>query len=268
MFDRSNAVDWALAYARHGLAVFPCAANKHPLTPTGFKDASCDPAVIGAWWQLWPHAEPAWALPETVVVVDIDIKHGKNGYRDFEGMSGYVPHDIETPTTSTPSGGAQLFYSATKLYPNRVAIKGTGIDTRSLGGYVVLPGPGNGRQRLKPLRGAQMAEVPAWLDEVLRETSQPPNLLRPVASHKDAVRALKLACAKIIAAPCGRQDDERHRQCFLIGALIARGDLDYAAACAALVAAARGMPAYGKPWRDVEDRVEASIARGMGRAAA
>ena len=74
-------VDWALAYAAHGLAVFPVKADKTPLTPNGFKDASTDPAVIEDWWWRWPHADPAWALPATVVAVDIDFNQ-KPGLRD------------------------------------------------------------------------------------------------------------------------------------------------------------------------------------------
>lgn len=257
---------WALAYTRHGLAVFPVKADKKPLTANGFKDASTDPGTVSDWWRQWPHADPAWSLPSTVIVVDIDIKHGKNGYRDFDRLSGSDPHDVDTPATSTPSGGMQLFFAAAKPYRNRVSIEGTGLDTRSLGGYAVLPCAANGRHWLRPLRGTPMAPAPAWLDEAQKTASPARNLLRPVASRIDALRALERACARIIAAPNGEQDSTRHAQCFFIGALIARGHLDYATGCAALSAAARAMPAYGKPWRDLEERVEASIARGIERA--
>jgi hypothetical protein len=260
-------VVWALAYARHSLPLLPVRADKSPLTANGCKDASTDPEIIEAWWRRWPHADPAWALPETVVVVDLDIKPGKNGYRDFERLSGRDPHDVETPTTSTPSGGMQLFFAAARPYRNRVAIEGTGIDTRTLGGYVVVPGPNNGRQWLKRLRGMPMAPAPAWLDEALTPASPPPNLMRPIVSRKDAVRALKLARARIIAAPAGSQDDTRHKQCFFVGALIKRGELDYATAYATLIAAAHAMPAYGRPWRGLEARIEASLKRGMERSA-
>lgn len=258
-------VSWALAYARHGLAVFPVKADKKPLTGNGLKDASTDPGTVSDWWRQWPHADPAWSLPPTVVVVDIDIKRGKNGYRDFERLSGSDPHDVDTPATSTPSGGMQLFFAAAKPYRNRVAIDGTGLDTRSLGGYVILPCAANGRQWLRPLRGVPMAPAPAWLDEAEQTAPRPPNPPRSVASRAEALRALKIACARIVVAPDGSQEDTRHRQCFLIGALIKRGDLDHAAASAALVAAARSMRTYGRRWRDLEERVEASIARGMGR---
>jgi hypothetical protein len=187
-------VDWALAYARHSLAVFPVKADKTPLTPNGFKDASTDPAVIEDWWWRWPHADPAWALPATVVVINIDIKNGKNGYHDFKRLSGCDPLNVDTPTTSTPSGGMQLFFAAAKTYRKGVAIEGTGIDTRSKGGYVVLPGPNNGRQWLKPPR-SPMAEAPAWLDCAPKEPAAPVLFGRP-RGRRQARAALDRACTK------------------------------------------------------------------------
>jgi Bifunctional DNA primase/polymerase, N-terminal len=53
-------LDQALAYAAMARPVFPCRwqepGRKRPLTPRGLHDASCDPAMIGKWWRLWPEA--------------------------------------------------------------------------------------------------------------------------------------------------------------------------------------------------------------------
>src|SRR6516164_1412692 len=139
------------AYANYGLRLFPCRADKKPLVPHWRDDATCDDAAIAAWLRQWPHADWAWAVAATVVVVDIDVKGGKNGYRDFERLDGHDPRTVDAPAATTPSGGMQIFYAAAKLYKNRVAISGTGLDTRTLGGYVVLPGEANGREWLRPL---------------------------------------------------------------------------------------------------------------------
>ena len=48
--DSDAAVDWALAYAACGMAVFPVKADKKPLTEHGLKDATTDEAQIRAWW--------------------------------------------------------------------------------------------------------------------------------------------------------------------------------------------------------------------------
>jgi hypothetical protein len=264
---------WAQAYAAFGLSVFPVKADKTPLVAGGLKRATRDSNVIEAWWRRWNYAEAGWPAPPSVVVADIDVKHGKNGYRDFERLEGCDARAIITPSTSTPSGGMQLFYAALRPYRNRVAIEGTGIDVRAEGGYVVLPGHKNGRRWISKLRTTPLAPAPAWLDCALTENRSPanfwclPSLYSEPPERKQALAELERACALIIAAPNGSQDDTRHRQCFLIGALIVRGALDYATARAALITAAHAMPAYGKPWRDLDKRVEASIARGMGTVA-
>ena len=73
------ALDWALAYAAAGMAVFPLKADGSPLTERGFKQASTDAEQIQRWWKRWPHAEIGWAVPAGVVVVDLDEKNGKRG---------------------------------------------------------------------------------------------------------------------------------------------------------------------------------------------
>ena len=269
----TSSLAWARAYVAYGLPIFPCRADKTPLTPHGLKDATCDPTAIEDSLQRWPCADLAWALPATVVAVDIDVKHGKNGYRDFERLEGCDARDVITPSTSTPSGGMQLFYAALRPYRNRVAIEGTGIDVRAEGGYVVLPGHNNGRRWISKLQTTPLAPAPAWLRCALKENPSSvdfsclPFLASGPLERKQALAELERACALIVAAPNGSQDDTRHRQCFYVGGLIARGALDYATAGAALSAAARAMPTHGKPWRDLDKRVAYSIRAGMERAA-
>jgi hypothetical protein len=267
----SDALAWAWAYAEHGLAILPVRPDKTPLTPHGPKDASTDPAAIEEWWRAWPYADPAWALPATVVGIDVDVKHGKNGCRDFVRFDGRGPRDVMTPSTSTPSGGMHLFYAAAKPYRNRVAIAGTGVDLRADGGYVVLPGHRNGRWWINKLRTTPLAPAPAWVDCALKDRTSPPDFssVRSLSSEplerEQALAALENACARIIGAPCGEQDNTRHQQCFYVGCLIRRGDLDYATAFLALVAAARAMPTYRNPWRNLDERVARSIKAGMVR---
>jgi hypothetical protein len=200
---------WALAYAAVGLRIFPVKADKTPLVAGGLKSATRDSTVIADWWRHWSHADTAWAVPSSVVVADIDVKHGKNGYSDFERLDGCNAHDIVTPSTSTPSGGMQLLYAAAKPYRNRVGIERTGIDVRAEGGYVVLPGHENGRRWVKKLRNTPLAPAPAWLDCALTAVAPPsdpcclPHLSCEPFERKQALAELERACAKIIAAPNG-----------------------------------------------------------------
>jgi hypothetical protein len=258
----------ALAYAAYGFDVFPCAADKSPLTAHGFKDASRDPEVVSALWSRWRFAEPALAVPAHIVIVDLDRKDRRDGIRDFERLAGHSPSDAETPIATTPSGGLHLFFSASKPYGNKAKLNGWGIDLRAAGGYVVLPAPGNGRQWLKPLT-TPMQPAPDWLDSAVKQESTSNLFTRPAASVSPSggglfgrtrlMRAVRL----IVDAPQGEQEETRHRQCFWIGCLIADAAIDYDVAYRALVAAARAMPAYGKPWRNLEEKVEASLESGI-----
>jgi bifunctional DNA primase/polymerase-like protein len=283
--DRSSAgfgqgaspIEWALAYASHGLDVFPCAANEHPLTPNGFLNATRDPGTLKTLWRRWPCAEPALAVPGFMVVVDLDRKNRKDGFQDFERLDGRDPLSVETPTATTPGGGLHLYFSAAKPYKNTVAIGGTGIDTRSEGGYVILPCRDNGRRWLRRLSATALAPAPDWLDcAAKQETSNslfprrtpaapPPSstLNGGLIGRPFLVRAVRL----IMTAPQGAQEETRHRQAYFMGSLIAGGALDYEIAYRALVAAANAMPAHGKPWRNLEQKIAASLARGMEQAA-
>ena len=270
-------IEVVLRYAGAHMRIFPVNARGAPLTPHGFKDATTDPEVIRAWLHKWPYCDIGWAVPVDIIVADLDMKNGKDGFKDFTDRAGCDPQDVVTPHATTPSAGLHLIYAASKAYKNAVALQNTGIDTRTEGGYIVLPMPGNGRTWLRELIGGDgamvpLAAAPAWLDVVVKK---PPLVLAPRAvlsqpasdsdsSAQKAARAqLERACAKIVVAPCGAQDATRHAQCYLVGGLIGRGDLDYGRAYEALLEAANAMPVYADPWRNLETRVARSIEAGM-----
>jgi hypothetical protein len=268
----ASQLDWALAYSRFGLFVFPVKANKKPLVLHWRKAATRDPAVIEGWWWKDPHADVAVAPDGDSVVADADMSQGQRGLADIERLAGMAIDNIAAPCAVTPSGGVHFYFGAAGRCYRNVRIPGAAIDVKSEGGYVVAPGFNNGRRWLRPLWSAPLPSAPAWLDCALKRASMtlatrallislPPD---PWAQKK-ALAALEQACAKIIAAPCGEQDSTRHRQCFYIGGLIGRGDLDYPAAYHALLEAARAMPAYRSSWRNLEERVACSIGAGMDR---
>ena len=100
----------ALRYAASGLPVFPCGANKAPLTPHGFKDATIDKPKIRQWWKQWPNALIGMPTGRTsglvVLDVDMDAAEGKDG---AASLREYLAHcGAELPKTRcvlTPRGG-------------------------------------------------------------------------------------------------------------------------------------------------------------------
>jgi uncharacterized protein (DUF927 family) len=272
-------LSWALAYAELGLRVFPVNARKEPfgrLTPNGFKSATSDPTTIRYWWSEVPFADIAEALPAGVVVVDIDAKGDRRGSRDFERLEGRAPQAVETPIASTPSGGLHLRYRADKAYKNVARIQGApGLDTRAEGGYVVLPGPGNGRHWLKKLTETPLAPAPAWLD-VVAEDAGPKRTRRtpgkPATSKaKKAARAvLAGAPGNITEAPNGLQRDTLNREAFMVGLRVGRGELDRDIAYETLHAAGAQMADYDPrdPWteKELKKKIDAGLDDGIAKA--
>ena len=259
-------LDWALAYAKAGMPVFPVGASKKPLTYHGVKDATTDEVQIRAWWTSWPRADPAWAVPANVVVVDLDRKRGDDGFKDFVAHEGAHPDDVATPQASTPTGGRHLVYAANgSTYRNNVRPNGLGLDLRTHGGYIALPGPGNGRTWLRPLT-TPLAHVPAWVAPAPAARARQQGAQRPFAGETPFARAaLERACLAIEEAPNGAQEATLNKECFSIGGLIGAGELEIEVAVAALTAAAHRMPAYAEPWVGLEVKVRRAVDDGMRR---
>lgn len=143
--------DYALFYARLGLAVFPVKAwgstandFKAPLIQGGFQAASTDPGQIEAWWSRWPEANIGIATGKAsggLTVIDLDVKEekgidGRVTLREWETGHGKFPGD--TWLSITGSGGYHYFYrdsSGTGCHTGLYE----GIDIRGNGGYVVVP---------------------------------------------------------------------------------------------------------------------------------
>jgi hypothetical protein len=247
----------ALSYVDLGARVFPCKADKSPLTRHGLKDASSDPAVILAWWSHWPHADIGLAVSSSFIVIDVDRKRNQNGFKDFLELEGREAFDVRTPIASTVSGGAHIFYRADgRQYRNGVQIGGASIDLRAPGGYVIAPaGAQSGRAWIRPPTGP-WAPAPDWLKReyearAARETAcQNPDIAGFEADLLSAlgangryrgdtpkgIGALKGVCQDIVDAPRGSRDTILTAKFYKIGALIAEGELGAHAAQAVLEA--------------------------------
>jgi hypothetical protein len=151
----------ALKLAERDVAVFPCGADKRPLTKNGFKDASLDPAQVKEWWRRNPDALVGVPTGEKFVVADCDLQH-------HEALGWYFDHAVRLITRkhATKSGGRHLLFkpddlvgcSAGKIHPH--------IDTRGKGGYIIW-WPAEG---LEVLHGGVLAEVP---ELILKKLSPP-----------------------------------------------------------------------------------------------
>jgi Bifunctional DNA primase/polymerase, N-terminal len=270
-------LDAALRYAARGWPVFPCFSagprRKRPRTEHGFLDASKAEATVREWWTQWPDALVGrpMGLAAGVIVLDIDIKNGKNGFDVLEDIEGALPLP-DTPMVHTASGGVHVYFDPCgQEIRNSEGKIGKGVDIRGDGGYVVLPSPGSDyywdpHQNFKTVAPAP---APDWLTPATElECAVEPAPCPPTGEiNSYGAAAINGAVRAIYGAPEGQQSTTLNREAFGIGSLVGAGVLPKQVALDALQQAAFAMPTYDRrrPWRraDLGRSVKASFAAGI-----
>lgn len=136
-----NKIDHARALAAQGFRVFPLIPNdKRPAIERWPDKATTDLATIDRYWRSHPDANIGIATGAGLMVVDVDMKNGKNGYATLIALERRHGTIQSSMTISTPSGGMHLYLRTKASVPNSVDKVGPGIDIRGEGGYVVGPG--------------------------------------------------------------------------------------------------------------------------------
>ncbi|MFA5952795.1 MAG: bifunctional DNA primase/polymerase [Hyphomicrobium sp.] len=135
----------ALEFAGNGIPVFPVSArDKRPITEHSFHEASTDQTKIATWWRRNPSAlvSAPTGAPTGFWVLDID-KGGHDAFNHLLARLGCeTVEDLSPAWVKTPSGGLHLYFI---LDPDttprtRASDIAAHIDTRGLGGSIVLPG--------------------------------------------------------------------------------------------------------------------------------
>lgn len=169
-FGGVDFLDAGLRAIARGWKVFPVNGRKRPLTEHGCYDGTTDEQQIRSWAKRWPGALWAYALPEGILVVDLDTKHGNNGIAEFEQLQGSKPEEFPGPRVRTGTGGQHLYTNSNgQDFLNTRSKIAPGIDTRSLGGYVVIPsGPDSGYRWLTD-PNTPIPPIPTWAELALRK---------------------------------------------------------------------------------------------------
>lgn len=131
-----SALDWAA----RGFPVFPITPNgKEPAFEgeTWNDISTTNPDTIRAMWTdpvLGSERDYNIGVDCTDrVVVDVDVKDGKDGYNQYAQLGG----TYDTLVVQTPSGGFHLYYEGPDSANAPIA---NGVDIRSHHGYVLAPG--------------------------------------------------------------------------------------------------------------------------------
>lgn len=210
----------ALGYAEHkSWRVFPVGDDKRPLVKWK-ESASRDPRMIREWWRRYPEAGIGFAIPEGVLVVDVDPRNG-----------GVLPDGLPaTRTSRTRSDGTHAYF----VVPAALTFVGhlaPGVDLKAGGkGYVILP-PTPGYTWA---RTGAMASLP---DDVLVtitrdapsfaqcEVESPPRYVPWESGTAYGLKALENQAARVVAALNGERNNVLFAAAAGIAALVAGGEL-------------------------------------------
>jgi hypothetical protein len=160
-----NLLAAALNYAKQGLPVFPCNAEKKPLVAGGFKSATTDADQIKRWWSEWSGALIGMPTGKASgrIVIDSDSPEAEAAFHAMAKEDNAAPSI--TFRVATGRGfhyhfqepeGVEIRNSAGELAP--------GVDIRGEGGYVIMP-PSlhpNGK-RYTVVDDSPPAQIPIWL---------------------------------------------------------------------------------------------------------
>ena len=265
-----NLLDAGLRAAKRGWRIFPCNGKKEPLTSHGFKDATTDEAAIRAWARNSPGALWGRALEASVLVIDLDMKHGKNGIREFEKLQSCKPEQFDAPRVATATGGIHIYADATgRDFKNTADKIALGVDTKTDGGYVIIPS-GDGSYRWLTDPDTPKPPAPTWTEVALQ---QPADFVPSAGARAfqgwspfgDAI--LAGACETIANCPGGSQAITLNRRSYVVGQYVGGGLIERDVAIEALIAAGMCMVNvdHKNPWtaKQVDKKVRDAVHDGM-----
>jgi hypothetical protein len=189
-------IDAALAYAEHGVPVFPLTQAKKPIPkrdpdPSGkFKDgipgtggfykATTDRATIEAWWRKTPDALIGIPMGERTGVWALDVDAPGDHADGVGALEKLCADHGALPATrqhASGTGGVHYFFDWRETAPIRCSrgVIPKGIDIKGTGGYVVVPP--SVRKKRGPYVVASdvpIVDPPGWLIEAIFEKKPRP----------------------------------------------------------------------------------------------
>lgn len=192
--SKMTKLDWALEHALAGIRVFPlhgirdgrCTCNnsacehpgKHPRVSGWQNAATTDVDEIRKYWSKWPDSNIGGLTGESFVVLDVDKRNG--GLSSLECAIQEFGELRQGPVVQT-GGGGKHFYFATPQERTKslsgIHYQFPGLDFKSIGGYVVLPGSDHASGRGyeweldSSLAEMTLPKLPDWILDRVRVTN-------------------------------------------------------------------------------------------------
>ena len=191
----------ALSYAERGWRVLPVTDKKVPLIPGWPKLASTNAAQIREWWSKLPTANVGIATGEKsgFWVVDIDVKHGLNGWDSITEKFGEIEFGEHDLCVQSPSEGYHLYFQWDQELPVTVAANVLpGVDIRGETGFIMAPPSSvqiDGKECFYQFNDENnsIPEAPNWAKALAQMTLQPttPGGGRKAASGFDVCEVME-----------------------------------------------------------------------------
>ena len=263
----TQSAEWLAA--EMGLPVFPCDAQKRPLTQHGFRDATRDPETIRRSFRNAAMIGIPTGEASGFFVLDLDCKNGA------QGLEWLAAHEARLPQTRrhrTRSGGIHLLFAmpTSRVIRNSASKVGPGVDVRGTGGYIIAP-PSDGYDVVD---ACTIADAPAWLLDLIDPPAAPaqPIAPRPPSPPRQAgdgtrygMQALDNECQAILSAADGVKHDTLNRAAFSIGTLVAIGELAEGPALHALASALAGIASRCEDYPAAQKTLGAAFRAGMAK---
>ena len=267
----TQSAEWLAA--EMGLPVFPCDAQKRPMTQHGFRDATKDPETIRRSFRNAAMIGIPTGEASGFFVLDLDCKNGA------QGLEWLAAHEVRLPQTRrhrTRSGGVHLLFAMPtgRTIRNSASRVGPGVDVRGSGGYIIAP-PSDGYDVVDH---AIIAEAPAWLLDLIDPPAAPrvqsaiANNTRDLAAPRQSIdgtrygmQALDNECQAILSAADGAKHDTLNRAAFSIGGLVAAGELAEGPALHALASALAGIASRCEDYPAAQKTLGAAFRAGMAK---
>jgi hypothetical protein len=205
--DDDDRLAVARKFAALGLKLFPCRRDGKAPAIDGWQDAATDnPKTLRKWFG-GSNPFNIGVSCAGLVVIDLDMKDGKDGLAAFKKLTGKTLDDFDTLIVETASGGYHVYLSGPPV-ANSVGKIGPGIDIRSAGGLVVGAGSAIGGKRYTIMRDRPVAAAPDWLFELITasETKAKPIKLT-TAIELDTPAAIAFAAQYLEEAPASIEHD-------------------------------------------------------------
>jgi Bifunctional DNA primase/polymerase, N-terminal len=139
---------------------------KSPMINNWQNEATTCAATFSQWFKAWPEANMGGTTDDKLVI-DIDPRNGGEATFEFLQMVNDFP---DTAESNTQSGGKHLIY----VLPHGVRVKGgahklgPGVDVKSRGGYIALPGSVIDGRPYTWANDRPIALAPQWMIDVCK----------------------------------------------------------------------------------------------------